>query len=232
MPTITGMSKDVFDHYLSDVRNQYIFLTLISGADLKAMKTLPETILERSALLPEGGLLTPKEFLHLGSRAAVDQAFSRLAKVGLLIRAARGLYVAPVTSRGVTRAPATEKVIGSLASKTQEVIAASGARSAHLLGLSAQLSARDVFLTSGRSRMLKLGDTQVEIRHAPRWMLSLGTTTAGVVVRALAWIGEGRVSQSMEKLRELLLRSDWQALSSIRFLLPSWMALAISREAC
>lgn len=78
------------------------------------MKTLPELILEHSRRLPEGGMLTPKEFLHLGSRAAVDQALSRLAKVGQLIRAARGLYVAPTTGALGKGTPAMEKVVCAL----------------------------------------------------------------------------------------------------------------------
>lgn len=63
------------------------------------MKKLPELILERSRTLPEGGVLAPKEFLGVGSRAAIDQAFSRLAKAGKLLRICRGTYVVPVKSR-------------------------------------------------------------------------------------------------------------------------------------
>ena len=94
------------------------------------MKTLPESILEHSRLLPEGGLLSPKEFLHLGSRAAVDQALSRLAKGGRLIRAARGLYLASITDQGKQATPAVDKVVRALASKNQEEIVLDGARSA------------------------------------------------------------------------------------------------------
>ena len=50
------------------------------------MITLPEAILQHARSLPEGGVLSPREFLHLGSRAAVDQAFSRLAKANELAR--------------------------------------------------------------------------------------------------------------------------------------------------
>ena len=35
---------------------------------------------------------TPKDFLDLGSRAAVDQALSRLVKAGRLRRVGHGLY--------------------------------------------------------------------------------------------------------------------------------------------
>ena len=79
------------------------------------MNTLPKTILQQARSLPEGGVLSPKEFLHLGSRSAVDQAFSRLAKTGKLLRVARGAYAAPVFSRFGSRAPAPEKIVKALA---------------------------------------------------------------------------------------------------------------------
>lgn len=44
----------------------------------------------------EGGLLSPKEFLHLGTRAAIDQTLTRLTKEGLLLRVGRGVYALPV----------------------------------------------------------------------------------------------------------------------------------------
>ncbi|WP_147469955.1 DUF6088 family protein, partial [Pseudomonas syringae group genomosp. 3] len=93
------------------------------------MKTLPESILEHSRRLPEGGLVSPKEFLHLGSRAAVDQAFSRLAKGGQLIRAARGLYLASIKDQYKQATPLLDKVVSSLASKNQEEIVFDGLRS-------------------------------------------------------------------------------------------------------
>lgn len=194
------------------------------------MKTLPESILDHSRRLPEGGLLSAKEFLHLGSRAAVDQALSRLAKAGRLIRATRGLYLAAVTDQGRYVTPAMNKVVSALASKNQEEIALDGARSAQMLGLSVQVPSVNAFLTNGRDRTLQVGEVTAEIRHAPRWMLALGSTTAGAVIRALAWLGERRIGEVMEALRKQLTPFDWQALSSVRSLLPSWMALAIGRE--
>jgi len=37
------------------------------------MSQLVQSILSFAQSLPEGGLLSPKEFLHLGSRVAIDQ---------------------------------------------------------------------------------------------------------------------------------------------------------------
>ncbi|WP_175773291.1 DUF6088 family protein [Paraburkholderia phenazinium] len=195
------------------------------------MNTLPETILTQAHSLPEGGLLSPKEFLHLGSRAAVDQAFSRLAKAGKLLRVARGAYVAPVSSRFGTRPPSPEKVVQSLAEQSGEVVTAHGASAANALGLTQQVPIREVYLTSGRTRKLKLGRSEVLVKHAPRWMLALGSRPAGAAVRALAWIGPTHAGESIAAVRRSLSSEEWRALTAARATLPSWMARAIGGEA-
>lgn len=195
------------------------------------MNTLPETILQQARSLPEGGVLSPKEFLHLGSRSAVDQAFSRLAKTRKLLRVARGAYAAPVSSRFGSRAPAPEKVVKALAEQSGEIVVPHGASAANALGLTQQVPIREVYLTSGRTRKLKLGRSEVLVKHAPRWMLALGTRPAGAAVRALAWIGPTHAGKSLASLRRTLPRSEWQALASARATLPGWMARAIGEEA-
>lgn len=195
------------------------------------MNTLPKTILLQARSLPEGGVLSPKEFLHLGSRSAVDQAFSRLAKAGTLLRVARGAYAAPVSSRFGSRAPAPEKVVKALAEQSGEIVVPHGANADNALGLTQQVPIREVYLTSGRTRKLKLGRSEVLVKHAPRWMLALGTRPAGAAVRALAWIGPTHAGQSLASLRRTLPRSEWQALASARATLPGWMAQAIGEEA-
>ncbi|MDZ4728839.1 MAG: DUF6088 family protein [Xanthomonadales bacterium] len=195
------------------------------------MNSLPETILQQVRSLPEGGVLSPKEFLHLGGRSAVDQAFSRLAKAGKLLRVARGAYVAPVSGRFGSRAPSPEKVVKALAEQSGEIFVPHGASAANILGLTQQVPIREVYLTSGRTRKLKLGRSEVLVKHAPRWMLALGTRPAGAAVRALAWIGPTHADESLASLRRTLPRSEWKALTSARATLPGWMAQAIGKEA-
>lgn len=195
------------------------------------MSKLPETILLHAQALPEGGVLSPKEFLHLGSRAAVDQALSRLTKEGKLLRIARGTYVVPVSSRFGTRPPAPEKVVEALSSRTGEAVTPHGASAANALGLTQQVPIREVYLTSGPSRKLTLGRSEVAVKHAPRWMLALGSGPAGAAVRALAWMGPAHVSKSLATLRRTLPSSEWRTLTAARGTLPSWMAQAIGEEA-
>src|SRR5690349_5446915 len=125
------------------------------------MNALPEAILIHARSLPEGGLVSPKEFLHMGTRAAVDQALSRLTKEGTLLRVTRGAYAAPVSSRFGTRAPTPEKVVEALAAQSGEAIAPHGAVAANTLGLTQQVPVREVYLTTGRTRKLKLGRSEI-----------------------------------------------------------------------
>ncbi|MET0268638.1 MAG: DUF6088 family protein [Duganella sp.] len=194
------------------------------------MNTLPEIILKHARSLPEGGVLTPKEFLHLGSRSAIDQAFSRLTKTDELLRVTRGIYTTPVSSRFGSRPPSPEKVVQSLAQHSGDIVVSHGASAANILGLTQQVPIREVYLTSGRTRKLKLGRSEVLVKHAPRWLLILGTRHAGAAVRALAWIGPTHASQSLALLRLTLPPSEWKALASARAAFPGWMAQAIGEE--
>lgn len=193
------------------------------------MATVAKKIQEHSKRLPEGAVLSAKTLLHLGSRAAVDQALSRLARSGRLLRVGRGLYAPSVRSRFGTRAPRPERVVEGIAALTGETVAPSGATSANALGLSTQVPVRAVYLTSGPTRRLHLGQQVVELRHAPPWQLHAPRRPAGDAVRALAWLGPRHVAKATEILRERLPLSERRALVSARAQMPSWLAVAVSR---
>ena len=50
------------------------------------MRGLPKRIMEHAQALPEATPLCPGVLLHLGRRAAIDQALSRLSRSGELMR--------------------------------------------------------------------------------------------------------------------------------------------------
>jgi hypothetical protein len=166
--------------------------------------------------------------LHLGSRAAIDQVLSRLVRRGVLLRVGCGIYALPVESRFGTRAPSTVKMVEGLANQRGETIVSHGAAAANALGLTTQVPMRAVYLTSGRSRHLKLGAQTVEFRHAPIWQLIFPGLTAGDVVRALAWLGPEKVGEAILKLRSKLPPSELTKIASARSRLPTWMAQEVS----
>lgn len=192
------------------------------------MSHLAENILSTAQAAPEGGLLSPKEFLHLGSRAAIDKTLSRLAQEGKLMRVSRGAYVAPRQGRFGPRPPSTESVVQAIEASCGETVVASGAADANALGLTTQVPTREVFFTSGVSRTLQLGSRRVELKHGNRWQLLLGKRPAGMVIRALSWLGPEAAPEALKQLRLTLPESEWEAVRGVRAMLPSWMAKIVS----
>lgn len=189
---------------------------------------LTESILSTAQAQPEGSLLSPRNFLHLGSRTAIHKALSKLAQEGQLLRVSRGVYVAPVLGRFGPRPPSTQALLQALKIAYGETVVASGAAEANVLGLTTQVPVREVFLTSGASRTMQLGNRFVELRHGDCWQLLLGKRPAGSVIRALSWLGPESAPEALKRLRPRLPESEWEALCGARAMLPSWMAKLIS----
>jgi len=195
------------------------------------MQHLTEQILEHTSRLPEGIPVAAKGLLHLGNRAAIDKALSRLASRGQLIRAVRGVYLRPVESRFGLRPPSVERVVEAVASQRGEIIASNGAAAANALGLTTQVPVRSIYLTSGPSRKMSLGRQVVEFRHAPRWQLALANRPAGEAVRALAWLGTEKAGAAAEVLRAKLSPTALSELLMAAPRLPTWLACAVSKTA-
>jgi hypothetical protein len=194
------------------------------------MQSLTQQILEHVAGLPEGATISAKELLHLGNRAALDQALSRLVRRGTLMRAGRGVYVRPIETRFGVRAPSAEKVVEAIAGLRGETVVSHGAAAANALGLTTQVPVRMVYLTSGRSRRLKLGAQVVELKHAPGWQLIKAGQPAGEAVRALAWLGPAHAREALKTLKRKLSESEFRALCATRHVLPGWLAEQVSAE--
>ena len=90
------------------------------------MNSVTQAILRSTQARPEGSVLSPKEFLGHNTRAAVNQAFTRLTRAGKLIRVSRGTYVAPISGRFGTRPPTLETVIKSIAARKGEEVVTNG----------------------------------------------------------------------------------------------------------
>lgn len=192
------------------------------------MTGLPSRILQLADESAEGAPLCANALLHLGTREAVDQALSRLARSSELMRICQGVYVRPVQTRFGPCSPSISKVLSSLSALWGETIVNSGGIEANTLGLTNQVPVRLVCLTSGPNRQLKFGRQVVELRHAPQWQLTAPHRPAGAGVRALAWLGPGEVEEGLKQVRRRLPPEDWQELVTLRATMPSWLAQSVS----
>ncbi|MDE0002760.1 MAG: DUF6088 family protein [Rhodospirillaceae bacterium] len=192
------------------------------------MRSLPKRIMEYAENLPEATPLCPAGLLHLGKRAAIDQALSRLARSGKLMRIFQGVYMLPKQTRFGVCSPSIDKALSSLAALWGETIVPTGGSAANCLGLTTQNPVRSVYLTSGPSRRLNFRGLIVELRHAPRWQLVAPHRKAGQVIRALAWLGPAEVEDSLETVLPTLSEVDLKELSTVRAIMPMWIAEPLS----
>lgn len=192
------------------------------------MKSLPERIMEHTEAMPEATPICSAALLHLGKRSAVNQALSRLARSGRLMRIYRGVYMRAIQTRFGVGSPRLEQALDALSALWGEIIVPNGGGAANWLGLTTQNPIRSVYLTSGRDRRLYFGKHPVDLRHAPRWQLAVPHRTAGVVIRALAWLGPREVEESLDAVLPKLSKEDLDDLSTARAVMPKWMADPLS----
>jgi len=182
-------------------------------------------ILKRIRAKHRGSVFSPRQFAHLGTRAAVDQALSRLQRTGQIRRLTRGVYEFPkIHPRIGVLSPSPEAVAKAMAERTGSRIAVSGAKAANLLGLSTQVPMQNVFWTEGPSRTIRIGNQTVSLKHvAPSKMMGAGTE-AGIVIQAVRSLGEKGVHEiPVHTLAKRLPRSVKRAVKRLTPTAPAWL---------
>lgn len=158
----------------------------------------------------QGAVFSSANFLSAGTRAAVDQALSRLMKAGAIVRVARGLYATAgqqVDAQTVARA---------LANKTGERVS-----------LAPSEVPGDVLVvpTSGLSRIIKAGEHTVQFRRMSQRKVQLAASPKGRVLLAL-W------TQGVKNLTTLEIQratGDWREgeIDIYAALIPAWLRTAV-----
>lgn len=189
------------------------------------MSGISGQIMKRIQGKGRGSVLTPKDFLDLGGRAAVDQALKRLVQKGVLQRLDRGVYSYPKVSPKLgPLTPSPDAVARAVAKATGSKLQVSGARAANVLGLSTQVPSSSVYLTDGPSRTVRLGRHTIQIKHASAKQLQGAGTRAGMAFQALRYLGpDGVDAQVVRKLGSELDARDKQILRRAARQVPDWM---------
>jgi predicted transcriptional regulator of viral defense system len=188
------------------------------------MSSTTNAILKRIRAKHRGFVFTPKEFAHLGTRAAVDQALSRLQRSGQIRRLTRGVYEFPrIHPKIGLLSPSPEAVAKAIAKRSATRIIVSPVKAANLLGLSTQVPVQNVFWTEGRSRTIRIGNQTVSLKHvAPSKMIGAGTE-AGIVIQAVRSFGkEGIHEIPIRSLAKRLPRPVKRAVQRLVPAAPAW----------
>ena len=175
-----------------------------------------------------GTPFSSRSLLKFASRGMVDQTLSTFSKEGKLKRLLPGLYVKPMMHPILGEMTVPEKeLIEAYCRHSNEIIRPSGAEAVNRLGLSTQVPVCSTYLTSGRSRKLKVGSHSVSLRQTHPKFLRLGGQ-AGDVVRAFRYLGrDGVTKEHLLQISRILDDGAKRALLEYLPCLPAWMGSKI-----
>ena len=195
------------------------------------MNSLKDRILRRIHGTGRGRVYISKDFLDLGSRAAVDQALSRLVKDGSLRRLGRGLFDFPkVSARLGVLSPDADQVAEAIARKSGGGVRKSGAFAANALGLSTQVPATQVYLTTAAPAKVRVGKQTLMFKQVAPKRLGRPDSVTGSVLQALDFVGKDGVTDAVvHRLRAKLSDADKRRLLRESRYATGWVADAVRK---
>ena len=195
------------------------------------MDSVATSVLKRIRARGRGWVFTPRDFLVLGTRRAVDRALARLTQDKTIRRLTQGLYDYPRVHKKLgILAPNPEDVAAVLAGKTGSRVQVSGARAANLLGLTEQVPAQLVYLTDGPARRVKIGAQTIQLKPARPSRFPGAGTPAGLALQAIRAIGPNADRDKVvPQLSRALGARDRAQLAKLIQYAPAWSHEIIRR---
>ena len=174
------------------------------------------------------------DFLDIASNATVRQILKRLADEDKIKRVIDGFYYNPKYSEliGEYEAVSIHELALAIARKYNWNIAPYNSTALNLLGLSTQVPTHYKYISSGRYKEYKIGDTILEFKKVnPGEIANMSLKTA-TVIQAIKSLGKENItSEVIQKIRENLSEKEKLDLMNESKSVPSWIYEVI-REIC
>ena len=167
------------------------------------MNSVQDAILHSIRARIIGSILFVDAFDKFGSSEAVRQAFSRLQKMGLIVRLAKGIYMYAADNENIC--VSVEQIAKDVAARDKARILPIGAYAQNRLGLSTQVQMNWVFITDGTPRNLKLGNKTIKFKKGVAKNFAYKSEIVYLIVTALREMYDLPDEQINRKLKALLL---------------------------
>ncbi len=198
------------------------------------MEAVQTAILDRMRRSRRMHVFTPKDLADFAGRSAIDQALSRLTRGGQLQRVGRGLYYLPRQNPrlGIAVPPDLDELARAVGRQTGSRVVPSGAVAANRLGLSTQVPAKPLYLSDGRTRRVRVGGTEILVKHVSPKELPSGRPRSAMVFQALRHLGPGSVNDKVvEALQRALSAKERSELAEDARYTTDWIADTVRRVA-
>ena len=174
------------------------------------------------------------DFLDVASNATVRQILKRLADEDKIKRVIYGFYYNPRYSEliGEYEAVSIHELALAIARKYNWNIAPYSSTALNLLGLSTQVPTHYKYISSGRYKEYKIGDTVLEFKKVnPGEIANMSLKTA-TVIQAIKSLGKENITNEViQKIRENLSEKERIDLMNESKSVPAWIYEVI-REIC
>ncbi|MCW6701901.1 DUF6088 family protein [Anaerococcus sp. NML200537] len=174
------------------------------------------------------------DFLDIASNATVRQILKRLADEDKIKRVIDGFYYNPRYSEliGEYEAISIHELALAIARKYNWNIAPYSSTALNLLGLSTQVPTHYKYISSGRYKEYKIGNTILEFKKVnPGEIANMSLKTA-TVIQAIKSLGKENINaQVIQKIRENLSEKERTDLMNQAKSVPAWIYEVI-REIC
>lgn len=166
------------------------------------------------------------DFLDIASNATVRQILKRLADEDKIKRVIDGFYYNPRYSEliGEYEEVSIHELALAIARKYNWNIAPYNSTALNLLGLSTQVPTHYKYISSGRYKEYKIGDTVLEFKKVnPGEIANMSLKTA-TVIQAIKSLGKENItSEVIQKIRENLIEKERIDLMNESKSVPSWI---------
>ena len=166
------------------------------------------------------------DFLDIAGNETVRRTLNQLVSENKIKRVINGFYYNPIYSEliGEYEAVSIHELALAIARKYNWNIAPYNSTALNLLGLSTQVPTHYKYISSGRYKEYKIGDTVLEFKKVnPGEIANMSLKTA-TVIQAIKSLGKENINaQVMQKIRENLTEKERIDLTNESKSVPSWI---------
>ena len=174
------------------------------------------------------------DFLDVASNATVRQILKRLADEDKIKRVIDGFYYNPKYSEliGEYEAVSIHELALAIARKYNWNIAPYNSTALNLLGLSTQVPTHYKYISSGRYKEYKIGDSILEFKKVNPGEIANMSLKSATVIQAIKSLGKENITNEViQKIRESLTEKERTELMNESKSVPAWIYEVI-REIC
>ncbi|HGD3775055.1 TPA: DUF6088 family protein [Streptococcus agalactiae] len=166
------------------------------------------------------------DFLDIASNSTVRQILKRLADEDKIKRVIDGFYYNPSYSEliGEFEAVSIHELAIAIARKYNWNIAPYNSTALNLLGLSTQVPTHYKYISSGRYKEYKIGDTILEFKKVNTGEIANMSLKTATVIQAIKSLGKENITNEViQKMRENLSEKERKDIMNESKSVPAWI---------